>query len=130
MSYPPYIFECLLYAPVDDRNSTAQVGNGTVIFKMLKQELGKWERLQSEHAGTVKTLKNRQNKDLSGKCYQPLLTIKTSTDPLHFSSLIDVLFMLPKELWEAYSNCTVRPCVRPCVRPAFVSGPYLLYSLR
>ena len=40
------------------------------------------------------------------------------------------LFMPPKELWEAYSNCTVRPCVRPCVRPAFVSGPYLLYSLR
>ena len=39
-------------------------------------------------------------------------------------------FMPPKELWEAYSNRTVRPCVRPCVRPAFVSGPYLLYSLR
>ena len=26
--------------------------------------------------------------------------------------------MPPKELWEAYSNRTVRPCVRPCVRPA------------
>ena len=43
-------------------------------------------------------------------------------------------FMPPKELWEAYSNRTVRPsvrpCVRTCVRPAFVSGPYLLYSLR
>ena len=24
--------------------------------------------------------------------------------------------MLPKELWEAYSNRTVRPSVRPCVR--------------
>ena len=35
------------------------------------------------------------------------------------------LFMPPKELWEAYSNRTVRPSVRP----AFVSGPYLLYSL-
>ena len=40
------------------------------------------------------------------------------------------LFMPPKELWEAYSNRAVRPSVRPCVRPAFVSGPYLLYSLR
>ena len=38
-------------------------------------------------------------------------------------------FMPPKELWEAYSNRTVRPFVRPSVRPAFVSGPYLLYSL-
>ena len=43
---------------------------------------------------------------------------------------IKLIFMPPKELWEAYSNCTVRPSVRPCVRPAFVSGPYLLYSLR
>ena len=45
-----------------------------------------------------------------------------------------LIFMPPKELWEAYSNRTVRPSVRPSVRqsvrPAFVSGPYLLYSLR
>ena len=45
-----------------------------------------------------------------------------------------IVFMPPKELWEAYSNRTVRPSVRqsvrPSVRPAFVSGPYLLYSLR
>ena len=33
------------------------------------------------------------------------------------------LFMPPKELWEAYSNCTVRPS-------RFVSGAYLLYSSR
>ena len=33
----------------------------------------------------------------------------------------------PKELWEAYSNCTVRGCVRPS---RFVSGAYLLDSLR
>ena len=74
--------------------------------------------------------------------------------------LSEDLFMPPKELWEAYSNRTVQPSVspsrfcvrsispiffevgipnlvcgyilgwRPSVRPAFVSGPYLLYSLR
>ena len=34
--------------------------------------------------------------------------------------------MPPKELWEAYSNCTVHPCVRPsiplrvrCISPRF-----------
>ena len=37
------------------------------------------------------------------------------------------VFMPPKELWEAYSNCTVRPRVRPS---RFVSGAYLLDSLR
>ena len=53
-------------------------------------------------------------------------------------NLVRVVFMPPKELWEAYSNRTVRPSVRQSVRPsvrqsvrpAFVSGPYLLYSLR
>ena len=34
-----------------------------------------------------------------------------------------LFFMPPKELWEAYSNCTVRPS-------CFVSGAYLLDSLR
>ena len=46
-----------------------------------------------------------------------------------------VVFMPPKELWEAYSNRTVRPSVSPsvfpCVRPSrFVSDAYLLHSLR
>ena len=27
-----------------------------------------------------------------------------------------LIFMPPKELWEAYSNCTVRPSVSPSVR--------------
>ena len=52
----------------------------------------------------------------------------------YMQHISDVFFMPPKELWEAYSNRTVRPSVRqsvrPSVRPAFVSGPYLLYSLR
>ena len=49
----------------------------------------------------------------------------TSTD-----DIFRCIFMPPKELWEAYSNRTVRPSVRQSIRPAFVSGPYLLYSLR
>ena len=27
--------------------------------------------------------------------------------------IVAPIFMPPKELWEAYSNCTVRPSVRP-----------------
>ena len=50
-------------------------------------------------------------------------TLKTWLENIH-------IFMPPKELWEAYSNRTVRLSVRQSVRPAFLSGPYLLYSLR
>ena len=76
---------------------------------------------------------------VSGQLIQIYTVFKTSYTQVqhgmgHFTLFtghhISVIFMPPKELWEAYSNRTVRPCVRPCVRPAFVSGPYLLYSLR
>ena len=48
----------------------------------------------------------------------------------HFLVLISPLsqssiFMPPKELWEAYSNCTVRPSVRPsCFRVRSISPIY------
>ena len=41
----------------------------------------------------------------------------------NFNAKRKQFFMPPKELWEAYSNRTVRPS-------RFVSGAYLLYSLR
>lgn len=50
-SYPPYIFECLLAAPVDDVAGTAQVGNGAVLFRLNKKEPGLWGKLQSADAG-------------------------------------------------------------------------------
>ena len=67
-----------------------------------------------------------------------LFTLQSLTHPHPPFFLFYLFFMPPKELWEAYSNRTVRPSVRPSVspsvrqsvRPAFVSGPYLLYSLR
>ena len=55
---------------------------------------------------------------------------KCCQDEIYNSCTPFQLFMPPKELWEAYSNRTVRPSIRPCVRPAIVSSPYLLYSLR
>ena len=51
---------------------------------------------------------------------------KACTDPESFvrgGPTLTLFFMPPKELWEAYSNHTVRPS-------RFVSGRYLLYSLR
>ena len=41
---------------------------------------------------------------------------------------VNIIFIMPpKQLWEAYSNHTVRLSV--CLS-RFVSGAYLLYSLR
>lgn len=48
VSFPPYLFECILYAPVDDQTSTAQIGNGAVVFKLKKQEPGMWLQLTKD----------------------------------------------------------------------------------
>lgn len=51
VSYPPYLFECLLFAPVEEDSSTAKVGNGVVDFVFPKKELVLWGQLQSLDAG-------------------------------------------------------------------------------
>lgn len=60
VSYPPYLFECLLYAPVDDGDSVAQVGNGAVVFKLLKKEEDKWPQLQSDLAEDKEALRSKK----------------------------------------------------------------------
>ncbi|XP_013406783.1 dynein assembly factor 4, axonemal [Lingula anatina] len=47
VSYPPYFFEVLLFAPVEDTKSSAQVGNGAVVFNLTKKEPVLWSQLQS-----------------------------------------------------------------------------------
>lgn len=49
-SYPPYLFECLLTAPVDSNKGSVQVGNGAVTFKLYKKEPALWNSLQHPDA--------------------------------------------------------------------------------
>ena len=49
--YPPYLFECFLFASVYDKKSAAEIGNGVVLFKLEKQEPQIWELLQNPDAG-------------------------------------------------------------------------------
>ncbi|KAK2181230.1 hypothetical protein NP493_405g02012 [Ridgeia piscesae] len=48
--YPPYLFECFLFASVYDKKSAAEIGNGVVLFKLEKQEPQIWELLQNPDA--------------------------------------------------------------------------------
>ncbi|XP_046545728.1 dynein axonemal assembly factor 4-like isoform X2 [Haliotis rubra] len=60
VSYPPYIFECLLKSPVDDAQSSANVGNGTVVFKLKKKEPEIWGQLQSDDAGNKEVMRKKR----------------------------------------------------------------------
>ncbi|XP_074090728.1 dynein axonemal assembly factor 4 isoform X2 [Macrotis lagotis] len=43
--YPPFLFEAFLYAPIDDINSKAKIGNDAIVFTLFKKEIGLWEAL-------------------------------------------------------------------------------------
>ncbi|XP_063044600.1 dynein assembly factor 4, axonemal isoform X2 [Engraulis encrasicolus] len=47
--YPPYLFEAFLFAPVDDGQSTAKIGNGVAVFTLLKQKEELWDHLTTNY---------------------------------------------------------------------------------
>jgi len=51
--YPPYLFECFLFAPVHDLESAAEIGNGVAVFKLKKVDTGIWPSLQSVSSGKL-----------------------------------------------------------------------------
>jgi len=54
--YPPYLFECFLFAPVHDLESAAEIGNGVAVFKLKKVDAGLWPSLQSDGSGKLLVL--------------------------------------------------------------------------
>lgn len=56
VSYPPYLFEVLLYAPVVEEQCVARVGNGVIDFTLIKKEPILWGRLSSEESENKETM--------------------------------------------------------------------------
>ncbi|NXY85863.1 DAAF4 factor, partial [Alcedo cyanopectus] len=50
VSIPPFLFEAFLYAPIDDTNSTAKIGNGIIFFTLYKKEVAMWDSLTVANA--------------------------------------------------------------------------------
>ncbi|KFQ41436.1 PREDICTED: dyslexia susceptibility 1 candidate gene 1 protein, partial [Nestor notabilis] len=49
VSIPPFLFEAILYAPIDETNSTAKIGNGIIFFTLYKKEEAMWDSLTIEN---------------------------------------------------------------------------------
>ncbi|NXA59031.1 DAAF4 factor, partial [Mohoua ochrocephala] len=61
VSIPPFLFEAILYAPIDDTNSTAKIGNGNIFFTLYKKEPAMWDSLTLANAGKEKLQYLREN---------------------------------------------------------------------
>ncbi|KAM6388423.1 dynein axonemal assembly factor 4 isoform 1-T1 [Pluvialis apricaria] len=61
VSIPPFLFEAILYAPIDDTNSTAKIGNGIIFFTLYKKEAAMWDTLTLANANKEKLQYLREN---------------------------------------------------------------------
>ncbi|NWZ78928.1 DAAF4 factor, partial [Poecile atricapillus] len=61
VSIPPFLFEAILYAPIDDTNSTAKIGNGNIFFTLYKKEPAMWDSLTLANADKEKLQDLREN---------------------------------------------------------------------
>ncbi|KFV95219.1 Dyslexia susceptibility 1 candidate 1, partial [Eurypyga helias] len=61
VSIPPFLFEAVLYAPIDDTNSTAKIGNGNIFFTLYKKEVAMWESLTLANTNREKLQYLREN---------------------------------------------------------------------
>ena len=48
INFPPYFFEVQLYRPVIEDQCTVRIGNGVILFTLVKEEKGIWGQLFSE----------------------------------------------------------------------------------
>ncbi|XP_057253977.1 dynein axonemal assembly factor 4 isoform X2 [Pezoporus wallicus] len=61
VSIPPFLFEAILYAPIDETNSTAKIGNGIIFFTLYKKEEAMWDSLTIENDNKEKLQYLREN---------------------------------------------------------------------
>ncbi|NXH22399.1 DAAF4 factor, partial [Bucco capensis] len=61
VSIPPFLFEAFLYAPIDETNSTAKIGNGMIFFTLYKKEVATWDSLTLANASKEELQYLRQN---------------------------------------------------------------------
>ncbi|XP_033125192.1 dynein assembly factor 4, axonemal-like [Anneissia japonica] len=60
VNYPPYLFEIMLFKPVDDSKGTAQIKDGTIVFNLLKHEPVIWSQLTSPDSGDKELMKSQR----------------------------------------------------------------------
>ncbi|XP_053127806.1 dynein axonemal assembly factor 4 isoform X2 [Hemicordylus capensis] len=58
---PPFLFEAILYAPIDDVRSTAKIEKDSIFFTLYKKETGMWKSLVMANGDKKKMQKIRED---------------------------------------------------------------------
>ncbi|XP_067827274.1 dynein assembly factor 4, axonemal [Heptranchias perlo] len=67
VNFPPFLFEVVLCASIDESKSSAKVGNGVVIFTLCKKESAMWQQLTTVEVNKEKLQNKRENAVLAAQ---------------------------------------------------------------
>ncbi|XP_078386471.1 dynein axonemal assembly factor 4 [Cetorhinus maximus] len=67
VNFPPFLFEVVLFASIDEPKSSAKVGNGVIIFALRKKESGMWEQLTIVEVSKETLQKKRESAILAAQ---------------------------------------------------------------
>ncbi|XP_022331468.2 dynein axonemal assembly factor 4-like [Crassostrea virginica] len=80
VSYPPYFFECFLHESVDDISSTAQIGNGAVVFKLQKKEPQLWNQLHHDSSNDKEFTRQKREEAIAQNQERAQLSAKEKAE--------------------------------------------------
>ncbi|XP_053575313.1 dynein axonemal assembly factor 4 [Bombina bombina] len=67
--FPPFLFEVILFAPIDEDRSSAKIGNGIILFTLHKTEPSVWDSIavpsNTADLSTVEILEQLSDEDIT-----------------------------------------------------------------
>uniref|UniRef100_A0A452VFW9 Dynein axonemal assembly factor 4 n=1 Tax=Ursus maritimus TaxID=29073 RepID=A0A452VFW9_URSMA len=99
VNFSPFLFEVFLYAPIDDENSKAKIGNDTIVFTLYKKELAMWENLSVSGGRNSENMFLEKLKEDSIPAPRSVGSIKINFTPRVFPTALRESQVAEEEEW-------------------------------
>ncbi|KAF6129751.1 dynein axonemal assembly factor 4 [Phyllostomus discolor] len=99
VNFAPFLFEVFLYAPIDDENSKAKIGNDTIVFTLHKKEAVMWETLSVSGGRNSENIFSEKLKEDSIPAPRSVGSIKINFTPRPFPTALRESQVAEEEEW-------------------------------
>ncbi|CAH6875290.1 Dnaaf4 [Phodopus roborovskii] len=99
VNFSPFLFEVFLYAPIDDGNSKAKIGNDMILFTLYKKEPVMWETLSMPGGRNWENIFSEKLKEDSIPAPRSAGSIQISFTPRVFPTALRESQVAEEEEW-------------------------------
>uniref|UniRef100_A0A8C2N573 Dynein axonemal assembly factor 4 n=1 Tax=Cricetulus griseus TaxID=10029 RepID=A0A8C2N573_CRIGR len=99
VNFSPFLFEVFLYAPIDDGNSKAKIGNDMILFTLYKKEPVMWETLSMPDRRNWENIFSEKLKEDSIPAPRSAGSIQISFTPRVFPTALRESQVAEEEEW-------------------------------